>query len=526
MTPRHGQGTRLDRLPRPAIDPPPPARRAGIGGAEPGFGEICRRADDARRNGQEVVAVLGLGFVGTAVAANLARTESGGRPTFFVIGVEADTGPGREKCVRLNLGIPPTYADDERLEAVVGAAAREPKRVVATVDPRALGLADVVVSCINLDLKRPPFDTTRLSCDTDGYAEAMRVVGRHIRPGTLVCIESTVPIGMCDCVIHPALCAGLREQGLDPARRRPLLAYCYERVMPGPRYLDSVNNVWRSYAGIDEESAIRAEAFLSKFVNTREFPLWRHKDTRAAETAKLLENAYRAANIAFIDEWAVLAEAVGVDLFDVISSIRVRKGTHDNMMFPGLGVGGYCLTKDALLACYGAERLLEAPAALPFSRSAIVTNERMPLRAVEMIAAHFGGRLRGRSAAIIGVTYRPGVADTRSSPAEAVARALADRGASVAAYDPLVRCWAELPDVPFVSSLESALARKDAVVIAVPDPHYAARACALLPELLQPGAIVVDPWNVAGEAVARALAARRITLRVFGRGDLPARREP
>ncbi|HXH24744.1 MAG TPA: nucleotide sugar dehydrogenase, partial [Vicinamibacterales bacterium] len=451
-------GARVLRPPLPAEFDPTPRRDPGA--AEPDFGEICRRADDARRAGQEVVAVLGLGFVGTAVAANLARTESDGRPAFFVVGIDADSEPGREKCARLNLGIPPTYADDARLGAVIAAAAREPKRAIATVDSRALALADVVVSCINLDLTRAPFDTTRLSCDTDGYAEAMRVVGRHLRPGALVCIESTVPIGMCDRVIYPALCAGLREQGIDPALRRPLLAYCYERVMPGPRYLDSVNNLWRSYAGIDEASGARAEAFLSKFVNTKEFPLWRHKHTRAAEMAKLLENAYRAANIAFIEEWAVLAEAAGVDLFDIVRSIRVRKGTHDNMMFPGLGVGGYCLTKDALLACYGAERLLEAPAALPFSRSAIVTNERMPLRAVEMIAGHFGGALDGRSAAIVGVTYRPGVADTRSSPAEAVARALAARGVSVVAYDPLVRRWAELPEVPLVSSLETALARK------------------------------------------------------------------
>src|ERR1700741_392189 len=191
----------------------------------------------------------------------------------------------------------------------------------------------------------------------------MRMVGRHGRPGPLVTVESTLPFGLCDKVLYPALCDGQREQGVDVEAHPPLLAYCYERVMPGPDYLDSVNNFWRAYAGIDEKSSDAARDFLAKYVNTREFPLWRHKSTRAAEMAKLLENSYRATNIAFIEEWARLAEGAGVDLFDVIKSVRLRKGTHDNMMLPGLGVGGYCLTKDALLAAYGAENLIGIEAA-------------------------------------------------------------------------------------------------------------------------------------------------------------------
>src|SRR5262249_54099373 len=155
----------------------------------------------------------------------------------------------------------------------------------------------------------------------------MRMVGRHVRPGTLVTVESTLPIGLCDQVLYPALCQGQREQGIDVERHAPRLAYCYERVMPGPTYLDSVNQYWRAYAGIDPESADAARDFLGKYVDVERYPLWRHKSTRAAEMAKLLENSYRATNIAFIEEWARLAEGAGVDLFDVIASIRLRKGT-------------------------------------------------------------------------------------------------------------------------------------------------------------------------------------------------------
>jgi nucleotide sugar dehydrogenase len=489
------------------------------------FEEIAARAEDARESGREVVAVLGLGFVGTAVVANLSRTERAGRKAFLVIGLDRDDAAGRDKVARLNEGIPPAYAEDAELERVVRAAAAGASRnLVGTVDPRAIGLADVVVCCINLDLKRAELQTEELACDVSGYGEAMRTIGRHMRPGALVCVESTLPLGASDRVLYPALCAGLAERGVDPERDPPHFAYCYERVMPGPNYLDSVNSYWRAYAGIDEASADRAEAFLRTFVDVERYPLWRHKTIRAAEMAKLLENAYRATNIAFIDEWCRVAEQVGVDLFDVVDSIRVRKGTHDNMMYPGLGVGGYCLTKDALLAAFGAEALLGVEAALPFSRRAILTNERMPLRAVGWIREHFGragtGPLAGRRAAVLGVTYRPAVADTRSSPAEAVARALRADGVLVVAYDPLVSEWPEVPEVPLVGDLDEALRGAHAVVVCLPDAHYKQALPLRLADALEPGAIVVDPWNVVAESVRDGLARKGIELRVYGRGDV------
>lgn len=486
------------------------------------FDDASLRAAAAREEGRDVVLVLGLGFVGTAVVANLSRTFSSGKRSFFVIGLDQDTPAGREKAGSLDRGRAPTYANDPSLEEVISAAAVEPRGVVGTVDPRCIALADVVVSCINLDLVRKPGQTEELDCPTGGYAHAMRMVGKHMRPGTLVCIESTLPLGMSDRVIYPALKEGQRSQGVDVEASPPLLAFCYERVMPGPNYLDSVNNYWRAYAGIDERSASRARDFLVKYVNVEKYPLWRHKTIRAAEMAKLLENSYRATNIAFIEEWARLAESAGVDLFDVIHSVRVRKGTHDNMMFPGLGVGGYCLTKDALLAAFGAEELLGVEAKLPFSRKAILTNEAMPLRSVELIRRHFGGDLAGRKAVLLGVTYRAGVADTRSSPAETVARKLLAERALVQVYDPLVPRWEEMPEIRTFSDPGAAIRGRDVVVICLPDPLYRDFLPALLRESLAPGSIVVDPWNMVADSSGAELAKRGIRLEVFGRGDVPA----
>jgi nucleotide sugar dehydrogenase len=485
------------------------------------YQSIEQRVTAARGAGQQVVLVLGLGFVGTAVAGNLARAEKNGSRLFFVIGLDRDDAAGREKAGALDVGRSPTYANDPSLERVIRDACLDSKNLVGGVDPRLIALADIVVSCINLDVQRAPGQTEQLSVPTEGYAAAMRMVGAHMRPGILVTVESTLPIGTCDRVLYPALCEGQAKQGVDVKANPPKLAYCYERVMPGPDYLDSVNNFWRAYAGVDAASADAARDFLGLYVNTAQFPLWRHKSTRAAEMAKLLENSYRATNIAFIEEWSKLAEGAGVDLFDVIKSVRVRKGTHDNMMLPGLGVGGYCLTKDALLAAYGAEKLLGLTAEMPFSRRAILTNERMPLRAVEWIEQHFAGALSGKKAAIIGVTYRPGVNDTRSTPSEIVARALLQRGCEVLAYDPLVTHWDELPEVAVTQDAKSAVHGAEVVVICLPDPLYRPFLADLLKAELKAGAIVVDPWNMVVDACAADFARRGIALEVYGRGDYP-----
>lgn len=485
------------------------------------FEDIKGRAEAARSDGREVVCVLGLGFVGTAVAANLSRALGpDGKPLFFVVGLDQDSAPGREKAGRLDEGRSPTYANDPSLEEVIAKACKETQNLFGTVDPQVLALADVVVSCINLDLQRAPRQTDAIHCPTDGYAAAMKMVGRHVRPGTLVTVESTLPLGMCDQVLYPALREGQREQGVDVEADPPLLAYCYERVMPGPSYLDSVNEFWRAFAGVNEESADKAEAFLAKYVNTEDFPLWRHKSTRSAEMGKLLENSYRATNIAFIEEWARLAEGAGVDLFDVIKSIRLRKGTHDNMMLPGLGVGGYCLTKDALLAAYGAQELLGLDAPMPFSRRAILTNEDMPLRAVELTERHFAGELAGKKACLFGVTYRPGVADTRSSPTETVAREFAAKGMEVVAYDPLVDAWEEYPETPVVQDAAKAIEGADVVVVCLPDAHYRGFLPDLLKRSVAPGALVVDPWDMVADACEEDFLERGVAIEVFGRGDV------
>ena len=125
------------------------------------------------------------------------------------------------------------------------------------------------------------------------------------------------------------------------------IGHSYERVMPGPGYIDSIINFYRVYSGINEESANEVEKFLKTIISTKEHHLRELHNTTATETAKVLENSYRAMNIAFMVEWSRFAENAGINLYEIIKAIRLRP-THSNMMLPGIGVGGYCLTKKIL----------------------------------------------------------------------------------------------------------------------------------------------------------------------------------
>jgi nucleotide sugar dehydrogenase len=336
-----------------------------------------------------------------------------------------------------------------------------------------------------------------------------------MRPDALVVIESTVPVGTCEHVVLPLL----RRERLRRGITAPvLLAHAYERVMPGPRYVDSIRRYPRSFSGVDAASAERARAFLSTFVDTESHPLCELADSTSSELGKLLENSYRAANIAFVHEWTLLAEQIGVNLFDVVDSIRVRAGTHDNMRYPGFGVGGYCLTKDSLLAQWGASNLLGSDVVLGTTLAALRTNQLMPLHTVDLTRELAGGDLSGCTVAVAGVSYLPDVADTRDAPAALLVDALDRAGAEVRVHDPHVREWAERPGVPIAKSLAAAVEGTDGIVFAVPHGSYLGLEPGELTALAGRPGFVVDAQNIVSDEKAEALRATGWRLLGVGKG--------
>ena len=462
--------------------------------------EFGRIADAVKAHSGSVVAVQGLGFVGVAVCAALA--DSG---RHLVIGVDLPAPSSYWKVGGVAAGSTSLGASDESLVVALAEGVRG-GRLFATTVEEAYALADVIVVDVDLGLESDG------EAAVASFERAIRGVGAHMREDALVVVETTVPVGTCRTIVLPALIDERRRRGIDHA---PALANAYERVMPGPTYLDSVRRYPRSFAGVDADSGRRARSFLESYVDA---PLHELPDLESAELGKLLENSYRSANIAFIHEWTKLAESIGVDLWAVVDSIRARRGTHDNIRNPGFGVGGYCLTKDSLLAQWGAERLLGSDVRLEATLAALETNAVMPLHTLQLLVELSGGTLDGKAVALCGIAYLAGVADTRNSPSETFVRELQAAGAEVRVHDPYVVRWTERPDIDMHQELADTLAGVDAVVLAVPHRDYTALDARTLIAMVGSPALLVDAQNIVGDASARKLRDAGWRLAGVGKG--------
>ena len=324
------------------------------------------------KNDKPVVVVQGLGFVGSVMSLVCANAING---DYAVIGVDLPTKNTFWKIKSINEGLFPVIASDPKIEHFYDVAKRK-GNLLATFDSYAYSKADVIIVDINLDVaKESDFygGLNDFEVDLTGFKKAMKAIGDNCKEDVLILIETTVPPGTSTKVVYPIIKECLKKRGLSIDNFK--LGHSYERVMPGPNYIDSIQNFYRVYSGINEKSADSTEQFLKTIISTNEYPLTRLGNTNATEMAKVLENSYRAMNIAFAVEWSRFAEESGVNLYEVVDAIRMRP-THKNLMYPGLGVGGYCLTKDPLLASWSKQSLFNSKEDLGQSIKGVQINEK------------------------------------------------------------------------------------------------------------------------------------------------------
>ncbi len=390
-------------------------------------------------NDRKTICIQGLGFVGSAMALAVAFSrDSKNEPLYNVVGIDVPNEEGHRKADSLNKGVFPFENNDKELQNALDFVTNA-GNLIAVTDSKYFKYADVVVVDINLDVK---YDDNEPYLDLSMFKEAMHTLGKNIKEGTLIIVETTVPPGTCKNVVYPIICHEFDNRGLD--KNKIFIAHSYERVMPGENYFDSIINYWRVYSGINDESAKMCESFLKTVISTDKYPLTRLDNTNSTEIAKVLENSYRATTIAFMEEWGRFAEEIGVDLYEVIDAIRVRP-THSNMRQPGFGVGGYCLTKDPYFAKLAAKDIFGLDGMdFPFCTMAVKTNNKMPLVSLDKIEDFFDGSVADKRILVMGVSYRQDVGDTRYSPSEIFIREALKRGAVVDAQDPLVSDWPEM----------------------------------------------------------------------------------
>ena len=189
-------------------------------------------------------------------------------------------------------------------------------------------------------------------------------------------------------------------------------------------------------SGINEESSTACKNFLEKVINTKKYPLFKLEKTRDCETSKILENSYRAVNIAFIDEWTKFANSIGVNLNKVIDGIKMRK-THSNIMRPGLGVGGYCLTKDPGFSKISSKYIFKKQNNFPLTLKSVLINKNMPHNSHNFIKKNLPKKKY--KILMMGAAYRQDVDDLRYSPSIELFNLLKKNGHKVKIYDPNIQ---------------------------------------------------------------------------------------
>lgn len=402
----------------------------------------------------EKLLVMGLGYVGLPVAA-LAR-----RKGFSVLGYDRES----DKVAAIA---------DGRFSAG-DALVRETFREIpldATTDQECLARAGVIIVTVPTPLDHDAHP------DLGPIRSAVEAVARHARPGVLLSIESTVNPGVCEECIVPLL----QKHGRDPEHGDVFLVHCPERVNPGDARW-TVQNIPRVLGGHTPEATERGMALYTRLVDA---PVRRLSSIRAAEAVKIVENAFRDVNIAFVNELAQSFDRLGIDVTEVIEGAATKPFAF-LPHYPGAGVGGHCIPVDPY---YLIEHAQTKGFEHKFLKLARAINKSMPRYTVERLKealrrahdttiqrispaadiasarrAPGGGDmpspLEGVPVALLGLAYKRDVADLRESPALEIEKILCAEGATVSTFDPFV------PERSTAQTLADALRSAVAVVLA------------------------------------------------------------
>ncbi len=386
------------------------------------------------------VGIIGLGYVGLPLA--LAFAEQG----FPVLGFDVDPA----KVEALSRGESYIrHLDAERVREQAGSG-----RLVATADFARLAEADAVLICVPTPLTRhrdPDLRYVRATAEQ---------IGARLRTGQLVVLESTTYPGTTEELLLPRLSAGGLRCGEDF-----FLAFSPEREDPGnPKF--STTNIPKLVGGVDQISGDLAQALYQQVVPQTV----RVSSARTAEASKLLENIFRAVNIALVNELKVVYDRMGIDIWEVLDAAATKP--FGFMRFdPGPGWGGHCIPLDPFYLSWKAR---EFGVATRFIELAGEVNVRMPEYVIDKLAGALNEdsrAVKGSKVLVLGLSYKRDIDDPRESPAFEVIDRLLRLGAVVSYHDPHVavapgmRSWPDLPPMKSVPLTPESLAEHDAVIV-------------------------------------------------------------
>jgi UDP-N-acetyl-D-mannosaminuronic acid dehydrogenase len=408
------------------------------------------------------IAVIGMGYVGIPAAVLLANAG------YNVTGIQRRSSRSGWKIDWLNQGKCPIGGNEPELPQMLQRVVQE-GRFMVTDNYSVLSDADIVL----IDVQTPT-DEAHVP-KYESLSEASRQVGKYLRPGNLVVIESTVAPGTTEHVVKPilqevsGLCAGLPE-GFG-------LCFSYERVMVG-RLIHNIREYPKIVGALDDESKHMAMEMYRSIVRAEVHGT----DIMTAEVSKTVENAYRDVQIAFANEVGLLCESLGIDIHEVRKLVNGLPNDPSaphanpvrNMHFPGAGVGGHCLPKDTWLLMHGYDTYAESKHQYPTSvlTTARHLNDWMPIHMVDLLEAALaeaGKEIRGSRICVLGYAFLENSDDPRNTPTVPLLKELESRGATCVVHDPYVK---EEEGRRIERDINSALKGCDAMVLMTRHEEY------------------------------------------------------
>jgi UDP-N-acetyl-D-mannosaminuronic acid dehydrogenase len=401
------------------------------------------------------IVIIGMGYVGIPAAALFADVEG-----LKVIGIQRRSKRSGWKIDWLNKGKNPIGGDEPGLSELIEKVVRK----------GTFRVTDDFSECKDTDVILIDVQTPTDEKGVPRYKslkEVSKLVGKNMKKGVLVIIESTVAPGTTQNIVKPLL----EEESKFKAGIDFSLAFSYERVMVG-RLLHNIINYPRIIGGIDKESTEKAVELYKNIVKAELYPT----DTLTAEVAKVVENTYRDVNIGFANEIALMCESLGIDVFKIRELVNTLPNDPSNplsnpvrnMHFPGAGVGGHCLPKDPWLLKYGVDtygKLKVEPHIIIKSRELNLYMPSHMANLIELGLKELNKNIIGAKIALLGVAFLENSDDTRNTPAKPLYEILEKKGAKPVLHDPYVRDF----DYPFTKDLNEVI--NNAFVIAIVTKH-------------------------------------------------------
>jgi nucleotide sugar dehydrogenase len=434
----------------------------------------------ALKSGTLQVSVVGLGRIGLPTAALFAKAGA------TVTGIDID--PEAVRKVRAGKS---RFDDEPGLSETVASTTRRGKLKATTEFEDAISHSDFIVICV------PTPVSESKSPDYSAVSAASRAIGRSLKKGSVVIVESTVGPGTVEGTIQPLLeeASGLRA-GVDFG-----LASCPERSDPGsilknmsavPRIVGAKGAKWREMV-----SELYHTAFGVEIVKV--------SDPKTANAVKLTENLFRDVNIALSNEFALLYEKLGIDVIEVINACSTKYNFIPH--YPGGGVGGPCLPSNPYYLISEGVKVGNIPHLVRLARE---INDGMPDHVVQLVvqALNEGGKtVRGSKVAILGASYKPDVKDVQLSPVQRVVARLRDMGAELSLYDPYF-VGDQAFGIRVSKSALDAAKRTDCVVIGTAHSEFRKLSLRDLAEVVNQPPTLVDARNVFEPKLARAAGFR------------------